>query len=160
MTGYFAVAPRALEPDDAVSARALVTATLGASPYVERVAEVLARAERGGDKEHRAWLIARDGIVAGLALFGEVAGADRAMRLHAALLRDGVEVEDVGRRLMDAVLDAARARHDRLVVAEVPDEPALAPMLGLLLMNDFAEEARVPDVFRDGVALVMFRRAL
>ena len=160
MTGYFALPPRTLEPDDAVSARALVTAVLGDSPFGARVSEVLARVERHPDREHRALIVARDGIVAGLALFGEVAGADRVMRIHAALLRDGVEVEEVGQRLVDAVLEQARATRARLIVAEVPDEPALGAMMGLLLMNDFAEEARIPDFFRDGVDLVVFRRNL
>src|SRR6478735_6193712 len=122
MTGYFALPPRPLEPDDAVGARALVQAVLRGSPYVDRVSEVLARAERQSDAEHRALLIARDGIIAGLVLFGDVAGAERVTRIHAALLRDGVEVEDVGRRLIDAVLDAARAARARLVGAEVPDD--------------------------------------
>jgi L-amino acid N-acyltransferase YncA len=160
MTGYFALPPRSLAPDDAVSARALVHAVLGASPYVARIAEVLARAERaqGSDREHRALIIARDGVVAGLALYGDVAGAEGVVRVHAALLREGPEMESVGQRLMDALIDEARGIHARLLIAELPDEPPLAPMMGLLLMNDFAEEARIPDFFRDGVALVVFRR--
>jgi hypothetical protein len=162
MTGYFALPPRPLEPDDAVGARALMQSVLGASPYADRLSEVLSLAERGHgrDREHRALIIARDGVVAGLALFGEVAGAEGVVRVHAALLRDGPEVEAVGQRLVDALVHEAGAGSARLIVAELPDEPAFAPMMGLLLMNDFAEEARIPDFFRDGVSLVVFRRGL
>jgi ribosomal protein S18 acetylase RimI-like enzyme len=160
MTGYFALAPRTLEPDDAVGARVLLGAVLGVTPYLDRVTEVLARAERGDDPEHRALVIARDGMVAGLALFGEVAGAEGVVRIHGALLLGSVDVGDVGQRLIDAVVDTARASRSRLLVAELPDDPALGAMFGLLRAHGFVEESRVPDFYRDGVALVFLRRVL
>lgn len=161
MTGYFALAPRALSRDDHVAARVLLMGALGVTPYIDRAMEVLQHAERSGhDEEHRAFVIARDGTVAALALFGVVAGASGVMKLHAVVLAPSVTVGDVGERIIGAVVEDAHAEGMRLLVAELPDDPAMGPMRALLTANGFEEEARVPDYFREGVALTLLRRAL
>src|SRR3954454_7419298 len=99
MTGYFAQEPRPLTIDDHVPARVLLMGALGITPYIDRALEVLQLAERGHDDEHRALVIARDGTVAALALFGSVAGAMGASKLHAAVLAPSVSLRDVGERL-------------------------------------------------------------
>jgi L-amino acid N-acyltransferase YncA len=123
---------------------------------------VLQHAERSGghDEEHRALVIARDGTVAALALFGAVAGASGVMKLHAAVLAPTVTIDDVGERIIAAVIEAAHAEHARLLVAELADDPAMGQMRALLTSNGFEEEARVPDYFQDGVALTLLRRDL
>ena len=162
MTGYFAQAPRALSPDDHVAARVLLMGALGVTPYIDRAMEVLQFAERGGghDEEHRALVIARDGTVAALALIGAVAGAAGVRKLHAAVLAPSVSAADVGQRIVRAVLDEARDDGARLVVAELPDDPAMGQVRALLAAEGFEEEARVPDFYRDGVALTLLRCAL
>jgi L-amino acid N-acyltransferase YncA len=134
--------------------------TLGITPYIDRALEVLELAERGNDPEHRALVIARDGTVAALALFGIIAGTARGARVHTAVLAPGIEIEDVGMRLMDAVATAARGSGADFILAEMPDDPALGTTLTLLRQHGFRDEARVPDFFRDGVALTFLRRAL
>jgi GNAT superfamily N-acetyltransferase len=158
--GYFALDPRPLLPDDVQGTRVLLMGTLGVTPYIDRALEVLGLAERGGDPEHRGIVIARDGTVAGLALFGAIAGATDGARLYTAVLAPGVEANDVGARLMQAVVDAARETGARFLVAELPDDPAVGSVLALLRDNGFREDARVPDFFRDGVALSFLRLAL
>ena len=158
--GYFAGSPRPLRPDDAVAARALVYAALGVTPYVDRVVELLDQAARGGDPEARALVIERDGTIAGLVIFGLVAGTSGAARLHALVLNRGVSADDVGGRLTSAAATAAAAGGARLLIAEVPDDPALGQVPAVLLRNGFREEGRVPDFFRDGVALTFLRREL
>jgi len=133
---------------------------LGVTPYIDRALEVLELAERGHDPEHRALVIARDGTVAGLALFGMIAGARGGARLHTAVLAPGVEADDVGERLMDAVVHAAREAGARFLLAELPDDPAIGTVLALLRQHGFREEARVPDFYREGVALSFLRLAL
>jgi GNAT superfamily N-acetyltransferase len=162
MTGYFALAPRALSRDDHVGARVLLMGALGVTPYVDRAMEVLQLAERGAghDEEHRALVIARDGTVAALALFGSVAGAHGVLKLHGIVLAPSVAADDVGERIIGAVLDEARAQGIRLMISELPDDPVMGRMRALLGSNGFKEEARVPDYFRDGIALTLFRRAL
>jgi GNAT superfamily N-acetyltransferase len=160
MTGYFAQEPRALSPDDHVPARVLLMGALGVTPYIDRAMEVLQLAERGHDHEHRALVIARDGTVAALALYGAVAGALGVSKLHAAVVAPSVSVADVGQRLVSAILDEARSEGARLVVAEMPDDPAIGQVRALLASVGFEEEARVPDFYRAGVALTLLRREL
>ena len=133
---------------------------LGVTPYIDRALEVLEFAERGNDPEHRAMVIARDGTVAGLALFGKIAGTAGGARLHTAVLAPGVRADDVGGRLMRAVSDAARSSGARFLLAEMPDDPALGAVLALLREHGFREEARVPDFYREGVALTFLRLEL
>ena len=160
MTGYFALDPRPLQPEDSQATRVLLMGALGVTPYIDRALEVLGLAERGNDPEHRALIIARDGTVAALALFGTIAGTARGARVHTAVLAPGIEIEDVGMRLMDAVATAVRGSGADFLLAELPDDPALGTTLALLRQHGFRDEARVPDFFRDGVALTFLRRAL
>ena len=148
-----------MAPDDHVGARVLLMGALGVTPYVDRAMEVLELAERGRDGEHRALVIARDGTVAALALFGSVAGALGVVKIHATTLAPGVGA-DVGARLLAAVAEAARAEDARMLFAEVPDDPAVGSTRALLLAAGFREEARVADFFRDGIALSLLRLEL
>jgi ribosomal protein S18 acetylase RimI-like enzyme len=157
MSGYFDRAPRGLLAEDTQGTRVLLLGALGVTPYIDRALEVLALAERGNDPEHRALVIARDGTVAGLVLFGMVAGTDGGARLHTAVLAPGVDADDVGYRLMRAVAEQARAAGARFILAEMPDDPALGTIFTLLREHGFREEARVPDFFREGVALTFLR---
>ena len=160
MTGYFAHDPRAITVDDHAPARVLLMGALGVTPYIDRAMEVLQRAERGHDVEHRALVIARDGTVAALALFGAVAGAAGVSKLHAAVVAPSVSIADVGQRIIAAVVDTARREGGRLVIAELPEDPVMGHVRALLTSVGFEEEARVPDFFRDGAALTLLRREL
>ena len=146
MTGYFAQAPRVLSPDDHVPARVLLMGALGVTPYIDRAMEVLQLAERGHDHEHRALVIARDGTVAALALFGAVAGAIGVSKIHTAVVAPSVSVADVGQRIVNAVLEEARSDGARLVVAELPDDPAMGQVRALLTSVGFEQEARVENM--------------
>jgi ribosomal protein S18 acetylase RimI-like enzyme len=160
VSGYFALEPRPLLPEDHQGTRVLLLGALGVTPYIDRALEVLELAERGNDPEHRALVIARDGTVAGLALFGSVAGSEGAARLHMAALAPGVDADDVGRRLVRAVADSTRASGARFLLVELADDPALGTLASLLREQGFEEDARVPDYYRDGIALTFLRLAL
>jgi len=80
--------------------------------------------------------------------------------VHTAILAPGIDIEEVGLRLMDAVATAVRGSGADFLLAEMPDDPALGTTLALLRQHGFRDEARVPDFFRDGVALTFLRRAL
>ena len=140
--------------------RALVYAALGVTPYVDRVVELLDQATRRNDPEARALVIERDGTIAGLVIFGLVAGTSGAARLHALVLGRGVNADDIGGRLTSAAADAATSAGARALIAELPDDPALGTVAAVLMRYGFREEARVPDFFRDGVALTFLRRDL
>jgi hypothetical protein len=121
--------------------------------------EILALAERGHDPEHRALLVERDGTVAGLVLYGIIVGTIGAAKVHAAMLAPGVSA-NVGIRLLDAAATQMRADGARFLIAEMPDDPALHAPADLLRTCGFVEESRVPDFYRDGVALCFLRREL
>jgi GNAT superfamily N-acetyltransferase len=159
VTGYFDAAPRALASGDVEPVRALVWGALGVTPYVDRAIELLSAAERG-DPESQALVIERDGTVAALALFGPVAGAQDTWRLNVLLVAPKVALREVGRAIVDAVVERVRESGARLLVAELPADEVLGRTLSLLRANDFDQEARIPDFYREGVAQLFLRRAL
>lgn len=158
MTGYHQAGPRALEPRDAAPARALVHGSLGITPYADRALELLAEAERGS-AETRALVVERDGTVAALALFGPVA-ASEAWSLDALVLAPAANPRDVGQPMVDAIATMARATGARMLVAELPADPVVGRTLSLLRGLGFRQPARIPDYFRDGVALLFLRLEL
>lgn len=159
MTGYFAAAPRPLGSGDSEAVRALVLGALGVTPYVDRTLELVAAAERG-DPESRALVIERDGTAAALGLFGPVAGASGTWHIAMLLIASGVEPRDVGGALLEGVIGTVRSAGARLLMAELPADAAMGRSLSLLRAHGFRQEARIPDFYRDGVALLFLRREL
>lgn len=49
------------------------------------------------------------------------------------------------------------AEHARIVVAELPDDESTASMIKLLAAAGFEREGVVPDFYRDGVPLTLWR---
>lgn len=157
MSGYFSGAPRPLTPADTEPVRGLVLANLGSTPYVDRVLELLADAERV-DSDVQALAIERDGTYAALALVGEVVPSNRVWKLHTLLLGERVNAREVGGALLDALVQRIRLRGARYLVAELPADPVYGRTLTLLRANAFRQEGRIPDFFRDDVALLFLKR--
>ena len=155
-----AVVVRMLRAGDAASARALVESETGQTPYAEGFREALDRALAGGSAEARGLVAVRGRTVLGLAVFGEVAGAQGAARLHLIVVAPAARQQGIARQLADAAASELTDRRARFVIGEMADDPALAAARSLLLQCGFREEARVPDYFRDGVALLFLRRDL
>src|SRR5687768_9865361 len=106
---------------DAEGVRALVLASLGVTPYVDREMELVTLAA-GGDPELRSLVIERDGTVAALALFGPVAGTQNSWKLYSLLLAERVDPRKVGGAMVDAVIAAVKAAGGRLLTAELPGD--------------------------------------
>ena len=113
-----------------------------------------------GDPASHALVTERDGTVAALALFGPVAGAVGVWHLSMVLLAPRVELRDVGRAMVEAVVADVRRAGGRLIMAELPADAALGRSLSLLRANEFRQEGRIADYYRDGVALLFLRREL
>lgn len=156
--GYFDLAPRPISAEDATGAHQLLVSRLGVTPYIDRAIEILTLAERGDDPEHRAYVVARDKTVVGLALFGSIAGTEAGFKMHGLAIES--RETDVGDRLVDAVATAVVEAQGRFMIAELADEPAQATTIALLRSNGFAEVGRIPDYYRDGVPLTILRRDL
>jgi hypothetical protein len=159
VSGYFSAAPRPLTPADAEPVRGLVVATLGVTPYVDRVLELLTEAERG-DSDTHALTIERDGTYASLALFGEIEASNKVWKLHTMLLNERVDTREVGNAMLEAVTEKIRTLGARFLVAEMPGDPVYGQTLNVLRANRFKQQGKVPDFYRDGVSLLFLIRAL
>ena len=149
-----------LGAEHAAAARMLARAELAGTPYGEGPLETLERVlGTGGDDEARGFAAMRGGELVGLAIYGLVAGTQGAAKLHLLLVTASARLAGVGHALCDAASEALRG-HARLLVAELPDDPAAAAGRELLRRAGFCEEGRIPDFYRDGVALLLLRRDL
>ena len=158
MEGEITVRP--LRPEDARAARALARDDVGGTPYAEASMHVLERALAGESEE--AWGLAatRRGEFVGLVLLGLVAGAQGAGRLHFVAVTASARLGGVGRLLLDRAADDAAARGARFLLAEIPEDPALAPAHELLRRAGFRVESRIPDFLREGIGIAFARRDL
>ena len=142
---------RALMPEDAGAARAVVARLLDGTRYEPRVQEQLAAALAFDDPEHMALLAFARGSArpCGLALFGTVAGAAGVVKLHALLGDDAATCA----RLAAALQRVARDGGERMIVGELADDAPFAPASAALRERGFVEEGRIADLVADGTAL-------
>jgi hypothetical protein len=133
-------------------ARDLISSSLGGTPYLARALELLGVAEQGDTTESCAVWSERDGTVHAVALVGLVAGAVGAGKIHLAIGDD--------RHVVSRACDVLRALGARFALAEWPDDSPFLESMTILREEGFAEEARIPDFYRPGVALVFLRRDL
>jgi ribosomal protein S18 acetylase RimI-like enzyme len=149
-----------LAASDSSLARALANAALGTAPFAEPLFTALERALAGVSDEYQL-IVARDGnALAGLVVFGEVAGTRRTGRIHLIAVDANGRRRGIGIDLINAACDRLRERGSPLVVIELPMDPGLAAVHRLAQRAGFREEGRMDDYVRDGVALVLLRRDL
>ncbi|MDQ6829746.1 MAG: GNAT family N-acetyltransferase [Gemmatimonadota bacterium] len=149
---------RPVEARDAHAARAILGSLWGEpSPYAARVHELFDAAASGTSAEQRA-LVSLDGdAVVGIAIYGHVAGANGAAQLYLIAVAPEHEHQGVGSALLTAVRERLTRDGARVVLAELPDESDVRPLIAVLKRSGFHEEARIADYFRDGVALCFLR---
>ena len=157
----FPISIRALAADTVGLARGLAQSSLDGTPYAEHVLSVLYDAATAPGRESRA-LIVHSGShdLLGVVVFGEVAGALGTGKLHFVGVTAGARLQGIASRLINAAIAVLAQDGARFVLAEVPDDPRVAAMPELLLRSQFVEEARIPDFYADGVALICFRREI
>lgn len=149
---------RALMPDEAGAARALVSGQFAGTRYRARAMELLESALRFDDPEFMALLafIEGEARLVGLVLFGAVAGARSVVKVHGVVAQEPATAV----ALLDAVRAASEHSGERMIVCELPDDAPFAVASKALEASGFAEEGRVPDFVRDGVALRLLVRPL
>jgi hypothetical protein len=142
---------RPLMPEDADAARAVIVARLGGTRYEARALEQLDVALSFEDPEYMALLAAEPESrqLVGLVMFGGVAGAKQVTKLHVLLGHAAGSCA----ALAAAVRTVAAESGERMVVAEVPDDPVFRDQVAALRASDFDEEGRVDDFVADGVGL-------
>jgi ribosomal protein S18 acetylase RimI-like enzyme len=150
---------RALAAGDERSARALFTHAFGNTLYAAAPRFALARAlAADAPAESKAIVAEIDGRVVGVAVFGLVAGAEGAGKMHGMAVAPEAQRHGIARMLIEAFTEDLSRRGARFVLVEFPDAPELSGGRTLLQQAKFAEESRVRDYFRDGIALVFLRR--
>lgn len=150
---------RAVDTDRAAM-RGLVEHDVAGTPYAAVVAYFLDLATEGGETESRAIVADRGGEIVGFALFGEVAGAVGAGRMHFISVTASARLHAIGVGLCEAAVADLVSTGARLIIAELPDEALLSPGRALLARCGFSETARVADYYRDGVDLIILQRAI
>lgn len=132
---------------------------LTGTPYAPILAYFLRLALNGESDESRAIVAERGGAVAGVTVFGAVAGTIGTARIHFVGVTTSARSHAIGVGLCEAAVSDLASKGARLVIAEVADDPALAPGRALLARCGFVETARVPDYYRDGVDLIILERS-
>ena len=141
---------RPLMPADEEAARELVEAHFSGTRYHARLVEQMETAFRFEDPEYMAILaVDAEEAMHGLALFGAVAGARQCVKLHAIVSDDAGAID----LLAQGIAEVCGHSGERLIVCELPDDLPFRPVADALLGGGYAEEGRVADYVRDGVAL-------
>jgi ribosomal protein S18 acetylase RimI-like enzyme len=78
--------------------------------------------------------------------------------MHGMAVAPEAQRHGIARMLIEAFTEDLSRRGARFVLVEFPDAPELSGGRTLLQQAKFAEESRVRDYFRDGIALVFLRR--
>lgn len=151
---------RRLHAVDAPAARELARTEVAGTPLVEASLHALERALGGDDAEAWGLVAIRGDELVGLVLLGLVAGAQRAGRLHLVVVTASARLAGVGRSLLDRAAQDAASRGARFLLAEIPEDPALAPGHELLRRAGFRVESRIPDFVREGIGIAFVRREL
>lgn len=142
---------RALMPEDAGAARALVSGQFQGTIYEARLLEQVEIALTFEDPEYLAVLAfsLQPRVVSGLVLFGAVAGARKVVKIHALV----AESAGLLGELLGAVEQVAQGSRERMIVCEVPDDAPFGAATAALLAAGYLAEGRVADFVRDGVEL-------
>lgn len=149
---------RALMPEDADPARALVSELFAGTRYRDRTLEQLESALSFEDPEFMSLLALTEpaGVLAALVLFGTVAGARAVVKVHAVVASEPAPAV----ALLDAVREASERSGERMMVCELPDDAPFRAAAEALDSAGYVEEGRVPDFVTDGVALRLLVRPL
>lgn len=144
---------------DRTAIRVSIDLDFAGTPYAEVVGYFLRLALDDRGDESRAIVAAQHGEVVGTTLFGAVAGALGVGRMHYIGVTASARRQGIGVALCEAAIADMASKGARLVIAEVPDEGALAGGRALLNRVGFLEIARVADYYRDGVDLLIMRHS-
>ena len=151
---------RPLRSPDGHAAREMVGTELDRTPYKETPQAALESALDRPGAEYCGVVAVAGHELAGLILYGLVAGTVGAGRIYLVAVTASARLRGVATTLIDAATRDLKRHHARFAVVEFPDDPMLAAGKALLQRAGFGEVARVKDYFRDGVDLTFLRRDL
>lgn len=159
-SGATGVSVRAVHESDLAAALALIHAARPGIPWLDRIPELLEAAVRDASGEYLACIAERDGELAGVGVYGPVAGSVGTGALYAVLVTESARRTGVGGAIISHIARDLASRGARLMFAEVPGDSSLLEYCSLLKAQGLAEESRVDDYYEDGVPLVQYRMDL
>lgn len=157
-----AVTIRPIEAADIAAVRALlVTEQECGNAYVHGALDRLDASAQSQTAECLGVCALAGDQIVGSALFGRVDGTRGTARLFGVVVLEDLRRRGIGHALLGGVVQALTQVHAGRLLADVADDlPVMQSCWSFLGANMFAEEGRIPDYFRDGVALVYLRRDL
>jgi ribosomal protein S18 acetylase RimI-like enzyme len=147
----------AAREQDLAAALALLAWEQDKNPWVERLPELLRSAVDAPKGEYRACVAERDGEVVGFGVYGFVAGAVGTGIIYGVLVAARSRRAGIGLRIMLHIAQDLADSGARMIVAEVPGEPAAMKYRALLIAYGFSEETRIDDYYRDGIPQIISR---
>jgi ribosomal protein S18 acetylase RimI-like enzyme len=151
---------RPLAASDSSAARALAVTVFGDAPYAEPLLAALETALARATDEHQAVVACDANALVGLVVFGEIAGARGAGRIHVVAVDANARRRGIAIDLIDAACTRLGEQGGRFVMIELPGDARLTGARRMAQRAGFHEEGRMDDYVRDGVALVLLRRDL
>jgi ribosomal protein S18 acetylase RimI-like enzyme len=146
---------RAAREDDLAAALALVEWEREKNPWIERTPELLQGAIANPDGDYRALVAERDGEIVGFGVFGMIAGTIGTGILYSILVAPRSRRAGIGERLLFEISGTLASAGARMIIAELPADPIVMRFRALLLSHGFAEESRIDDYYRDGIAQIV-----
>jgi ribosomal protein S18 acetylase RimI-like enzyme len=148
-----------LTAHDSSAARTLASSALADAPLGEPLAALESALSRA-TTEYQA-IVARDAAaLIGLIVFGEIAGARGAGRIHLIAVDAHARRRGIAAALIAAACACLTEQGTRFVMIELPADSRLAGARRLAGRAGFREEGRIDNYVRDGVALLILRREL
>lgn len=139
----------------------VVERALGGTRYLASALDALRSTVVSPSADARAFASLLGERVDGVIVFGFFGGASGAGRLQLVVLERDARRAGVGAAMVRAALAALRRDGARFVLAELPDDPHELPGARAFLEScGFAEESRIEDFYRDGLALSFLRMEL
>jgi ribosomal protein S18 acetylase RimI-like enzyme len=157
MTADRAVRPPA--PADVKAALSLFSGGPEVSRYFTRAREIVQEAA-AGRSEHLAFATTDGAALSGMLLCTVVAGTEGTASITALSVKSPRRRRGLGTTLVNAACEALRRRGCRLVIAELPDDPAIAAAHRLLEKCRFTESGRIPQFYAERIAMIIYERRL
>jgi ribosomal protein S18 acetylase RimI-like enzyme len=151
---------RPLRAGDVPVMRRLLSSELGGTPYADAMLPVFELALEASSTESQVLVATAGDELVGFILYGLVAGASGAGRLHVVIVTAAARLSGIATRLVDAAAAELSGLGARMVIAELANDPMHAPGLALLRRSQFVEEAVIADYYREGVDQLILRREM
>lgn len=147
----------AAREQDLAAALAMLSHEQEKNQWTGRLPELLKAAVDDPKGEYRACVAERDGEIVGFGIYGTVAGAVGTGVLYGVLVAPRSRRAGIGLRIIFHIASELANERARLIIAEVPGDPAIVRYRALLISYGFTEETRIEDYYRDGVPQIISR---